>query len=192
MANNTKGTLKYRKVKRIPPLGENAGKEKWYATVVTDRELSFEDFVNHISDHGSPTPADVSTVCSPTHSTACRSSSSTARASDSATWDSSPSAWPRRPKRLPRTSALRASRRCTSSCATPAPGATRSSARNASSRNTTPSALTALRPTRPALATTEAQAAPAPLAAPPPPEALAIQEALKAPEAATENRHPDS
>lgn len=54
MANNTKGTLKYRKVKRIPPLGENAGKEKWYATVVTDRELSFEDFVNHISDHGSP------------------------------------------------------------------------------------------------------------------------------------------
>lgn len=54
MANNTKGTLKYRKVKRTPPLGENAGKEKWYATVVTDRELSFEDFVNHISDHGSP------------------------------------------------------------------------------------------------------------------------------------------
>ena len=39
MANNTKGTLKYRKVKRTPPLGENAGKEKWYATVVTDREL---------------------------------------------------------------------------------------------------------------------------------------------------------
>ena len=137
MANNTKGTLKYRKVKRIPPLGENAGKEKWYATVVTDRELSFEDFVNHIS-------------------------------------------------------ALRASRRCTSSCATPAPGATRSSARSASSRSTTPSALTTLRPTRPALATTEAQAAPAPIAAPPTPEALAPQEALKAPEAATANRHPAS
>lgn len=54
MALNTKGTLKYRKIQRTPMTGENAGKKKWYATVVTDRELSFEDFVTHISDHGSP------------------------------------------------------------------------------------------------------------------------------------------
>lgn len=103
MANNTKGTLKYRKVKRIPPLGENAGKEKWYATVVTDRELSFEDFVNHISDHGSP------------YSRGCINGVLTdaldclqelildGKSVRSATWDSSPSAWLRRPKRLPRT-----------------------------------------------------------------------------------------
>ena len=54
MANNTKGTLKYRKIQRTPQTGENAGKKKWYATAVTDREMSFEDFVSHISDHGSP------------------------------------------------------------------------------------------------------------------------------------------
>ncbi len=54
MANNTKGTLKYRKIQRTPQSGENAGKKKWYATAVTDREMSFEDFVSHISDHGSP------------------------------------------------------------------------------------------------------------------------------------------
>ena len=51
---NTKGTLKYRKIQRTPQTGENAGKKKWYATAVTDREMSFEDFVSHISDHGSP------------------------------------------------------------------------------------------------------------------------------------------
>ena len=54
MATNTKGTLKYRKIQRTPQTGENAGKKKWYATAVTDREMSFEEFVSHISDHGSP------------------------------------------------------------------------------------------------------------------------------------------
>ena len=53
MANN-KGTLKYRKVQRTPQAGENAGKKKWYATAVSDREMSFEDFVSHISEHNSP------------------------------------------------------------------------------------------------------------------------------------------
>ena len=48
------GNIKYRKVKRTPQTGENAGKELWYATVVTDREMSFEDFVTHISEHNSP------------------------------------------------------------------------------------------------------------------------------------------
>ena len=50
----TKGTLKYRKVQRTPQTGENAGKQLWYATAVTDREMDFEDFVSHIADHGSP------------------------------------------------------------------------------------------------------------------------------------------
>ncbi len=54
MANNAKGTLKYRKIQRTPQSGENAGKKKWYATSVTDREMSFEDFVTHIADHTSP------------------------------------------------------------------------------------------------------------------------------------------
>ena len=27
---------------------------KWYATAVTEREVDFEGFVSHISDHGSP------------------------------------------------------------------------------------------------------------------------------------------
>ncbi len=54
MAINSKGTLKYRKIQRTPQTGENAGKKKWYATAVTDREMTFEDFVSHISDHGSP------------------------------------------------------------------------------------------------------------------------------------------
>ncbi len=54
MANNAKGTLKYRKIQRTPQSGENAGKKKWYATAVTDREMSFEDFVTHIADHTSP------------------------------------------------------------------------------------------------------------------------------------------
>ena len=49
-----KGTLKYRKVQRTPQTGENAGKKKWYAAAVTDREVDFEGFVSHISDHGSP------------------------------------------------------------------------------------------------------------------------------------------
>ena len=48
------GNIKYRKVKRTPQTGENAGKELWYATVVTDREMSFEEFVDHISSHNSP------------------------------------------------------------------------------------------------------------------------------------------
>ncbi len=52
MAN--KGTLKYRKVQRTPQSGENAGKKKWYAAAVNDREMSFEDFVSHISEHNSP------------------------------------------------------------------------------------------------------------------------------------------
>ena len=48
------GKIKYRKVKRTPQTGENAGKELWYATVVTDREMNFEEFVDHISSHNSP------------------------------------------------------------------------------------------------------------------------------------------
>ena len=48
------GNIKYRKVKRTPQAGENAGKELWYATVVTDREMNFEEFVDHISSHNSP------------------------------------------------------------------------------------------------------------------------------------------
>lgn len=50
----TKGTLKYRKIQRTPQTGENAGKKKWYATAVNDRVVTFEDFISHISDHGSP------------------------------------------------------------------------------------------------------------------------------------------
>ena len=42
------GNIKYRKVKRTPQTGENAGKELWYATVVTDREMNFEEFVDQI------------------------------------------------------------------------------------------------------------------------------------------------
>ena len=48
------GNIKYRKVKRTPQTCENAGKELWYATVVTDREMNFEEFVDHISSHNSP------------------------------------------------------------------------------------------------------------------------------------------
>ena len=48
------GTSKYRKVTRTPQPGENAGKKLWYATAVSDREMSFEDFVTHISEHNSP------------------------------------------------------------------------------------------------------------------------------------------
>ena len=48
------GNIKYRKVKRTPQTGENAGKELWHATVVTDREMNFEEFVDHISSHNSP------------------------------------------------------------------------------------------------------------------------------------------
>ena len=48
------GNIKYRKVKRTPQKGENAGKELWYATVATDREMNFEEFVDHISSHNSP------------------------------------------------------------------------------------------------------------------------------------------
>lgn len=51
---SSKGTLKYRKVQRTPQTGANAGQKKWYATAVTDRELSFEDFVTHIAEHNSP------------------------------------------------------------------------------------------------------------------------------------------
>ena len=45
------GTSKYRKIMRTPQTGENAGKKLWYATAVSDREMSFEDFVTHISEH---------------------------------------------------------------------------------------------------------------------------------------------
>ena len=48
------GNIKYRKIKRTPQTGENAGKKLWYATAVSDREMSFEDFVTHISEHNSP------------------------------------------------------------------------------------------------------------------------------------------
>ena len=44
----------YRKVQRTPQSGDNAGKTLWYATSVNDREVDFEQFVSHISDHGSP------------------------------------------------------------------------------------------------------------------------------------------
>ena len=54
MATTTKGTLKYRKVQRTPQSGENAGKQLWYATAVTDREMSFDEFVAHIASHNSP------------------------------------------------------------------------------------------------------------------------------------------
>ena len=50
----TKGTLKYRKVERTPQVGKDAGKKKYYAVAVSDRTVEFEDFVSHISDHGSP------------------------------------------------------------------------------------------------------------------------------------------
>ena len=33
---------------------QGAGKELWYTTVVTDREMNFEEFVDHISSHNSP------------------------------------------------------------------------------------------------------------------------------------------
>ena len=48
------GTCKYRKITRTPQNGENAGKKLWYATAVSDREMGFEDFVTHISEHNSP------------------------------------------------------------------------------------------------------------------------------------------
>ena len=48
------GTSKYRKIMRTPQTGENAGKKLWYATAVSDREMSFEDFVTHISEPNSP------------------------------------------------------------------------------------------------------------------------------------------
>ena len=48
------GTSKYRKIMRTPQTGENAGKKLWYATAVSDREMSSEDFVTHISEHNSP------------------------------------------------------------------------------------------------------------------------------------------
>ena len=48
------GTSKYRKIMRTTQTGENAGKKLWYATAVSDREMSFEDFVTHISEHNSP------------------------------------------------------------------------------------------------------------------------------------------
>ena len=34
------GTSKYRKIMRTPQTGENAGKKLWYATAVSDREMS--------------------------------------------------------------------------------------------------------------------------------------------------------
>ena len=50
----TKGTLKYRKVTRTPQSGPNKNKQLYYATAVTDREMNFEEFVTHISEHNSP------------------------------------------------------------------------------------------------------------------------------------------
>lgn len=50
----TKGILKYRKVQRTIQAGEDAGKKKFYATAVTDREMSFDEFVGHIASHNSP------------------------------------------------------------------------------------------------------------------------------------------
>ena len=39
------GTSKYRKITRTPQTGENAGKKLWYATAVSDREMSFEESI---------------------------------------------------------------------------------------------------------------------------------------------------
>ncbi len=50
----TKGTLKYRKVQRTLQTGDNKGKQLWYATAVTDREMSFDEFVEHIANHNTP------------------------------------------------------------------------------------------------------------------------------------------
>ena len=41
---------KYRKIMRTPQTGENAGKKLWYATAVSDREMSFEDFVTQVNN----------------------------------------------------------------------------------------------------------------------------------------------
>ena len=47
---STKGTLKYRKVKREGKLCNGL----YYATAVADRTVDFEEFVTHIADHTSP------------------------------------------------------------------------------------------------------------------------------------------
>lgn len=87
----TKGTLKYRKVTRTPQSGPNKNKQMYYATAVTDREMNFEEFVTHISEHNSPySRGTVHGVLMDTLA-ACRSSSSMARAYVSPTWVSSPS-----------------------------------------------------------------------------------------------------
>lgn len=87
-----RGTLKYRKITRTPQSGENANKKMWYATTVTDREVSFEDFVTHVSEHNSPYSRGTVHGVLMDNSTACRNSSSTARAYVSPTSVSSPSA----------------------------------------------------------------------------------------------------
>ena len=86
------GNIKYRKVKRTPQTGENAGKELWYATVVTDREMNFEEFVDHISSHNSPYSRGTVHGVMMDMLDCLRSLSSTARACVWATWASSPSA----------------------------------------------------------------------------------------------------
>ena len=58
-----KGTLKYRKLQRTPQSGENAGKKKWYATAVTDREVDFEDSYPTFLTTVRLTPEVLSTVC---------------------------------------------------------------------------------------------------------------------------------
>lgn len=179
MANNTKGTLKYRKVKRIPPLGENAGKEKWYATVVTDRELSFEDFVNHISDHGSPySRGCINGVL--TDALDCLQElildGKSVRLGDLGLFSIGMASKAEETAKDVSAQSIKKVHLIVRNTRT---WSNSELSKKCKLKEYDASALTALRPTRPALATTEAQAAPAPLAAPPP-------------EAATENRHPDS
>ncbi len=52
--NSNKGTIMYRKVARTPQTGENKGKTLYYATAVTNREVSFEEFISHIASHNTP------------------------------------------------------------------------------------------------------------------------------------------
>ena len=71
----TKGTLKYRKVTRTPQSGPNKNKQMYYATAVTDREMNFEEFVTHISEHNSPYSRGTVHGVLMDSSTVCRSSS---------------------------------------------------------------------------------------------------------------------
>lgn len=53
MASNQKGTLNY-KVKAVKVANDVTGKKKYVAHAVSKGIVSFEDFVTHIAEHGSP------------------------------------------------------------------------------------------------------------------------------------------